>query len=267
MRWYDVLPGVRGAEPLDDGGLVAWADRQFDDRLRHLRFCPVILTEVYQIARHLPLTVVDCSVGPVVMADLRPESLARPAFTQDGRFACGYRPLATRLLPFFAEPGGRLMRLVDDHAVPGSARPEELRRRVQDMLIAQQTGHLRLLAAARIAVKRGLLCAAPAAEGLDAGYWLPNPEVAVGHEVAEALGDPCESDDLSDHALALRLVAVMEYSVRHRRVEILKPARGPAMRPELQRENVLRQQSFLSNDVLLDFTALTAGQTLPDTTA
>lgn len=261
MKWYDALPGVRGAELLRDDLLAHWPDRAFDDRLCRLQFCPVVLTEIYQVARHYPLSVIEGGTGPMVVIDLRPDVLLRPAFTEDGALAGAYRPFVTRLLPFFCEPGVGPMRLIDDLAQAGPERPEGLRSQVREALLAQQAGQFRLQGAARLALARGLLRP-------EAGLAQPGPRLwrasagPVDHaEFGLGSGEQMDPASLAELALAMRLVAVMEFSERHRRADGAVALPQGAARDLLRRDDALRDQTFLSDGGLVDFTQLQAGTT------
>lgn len=250
MKWFEVFPGVSGADPLSDSALATWPDRAFDDRLHHLRACPVVLSELYQIARHFPLVVRDEDEELTLMADLRAEILRRPAFDASGRLASGYRPLATRLLPFAATVSGGAIRLRDNLPMPQPERPVALRQQVAQMLQAHAAGHRKLAAAARLLIARGYLVSSRA-EGDGPGRdWL------AASSQPQPRADGMATDSRGTEFLALRLLAVMEFSARHRR-----NAPPPAVITErfshrMNRDEVLRRQTFLSEDEMIDFSRL-----------
>lgn len=248
--WFLDLPGVTGSETLSAQGLASWPDRAMDDRLHHLRVCPVVPSELYQIARHLPVTVIEQPGGPMVMADLRAEVLRQPAFDSDGRLQRSYRPAVTRLLPFCASAQGGLLRLSDDVAPPGPERPAELQQQVAQMLRAQATGLGRLAEAASLLIAEGLL--ERPAEG-DLVEWRPRPPEQDGATAAANLAPRPES------FLALRLLAVMEFSAMHRREDRGRRPNADSLRGLLSRNEALRRRVFLTRDEMLDFSALTVG--------
>ncbi|RID90378.1 hypothetical protein D2N39_18615 [Gemmobacter lutimaris] len=247
-HWFDDLPGVTGALPLDQGLLAAWPDRAMEARLCHLRHCPVLPQELYQIARHLPLVVVDQPGGPLVMAELAPGRLRRPAFDAEGRYLRSYRPLVSRLLPFCAAPGGELLRLTDPGAPAGPDRPEDLRRQIVQMLRAQAAGLTRMAEAAQILVEEGLLV-----RGSDPAMpeWVPPPEDLA----AETAGAAANLPPVPASFLALRLLAVLEFSALHRRETQARRSDADSLRELLGRNEALRRQTFLIRDDLLDFSA------------
>lgn len=249
-HWFLNFPGVTGSESLSTQRLASWPDRAMDDRLHHLRVCPVVPSELYQIARHLPVTVVDQADGPMVMVDLRTEVLRQPAFDSDGRFQRSYRPAVTRLLPFCTSAQGALLRLSDEVAPPGPERPAELQQQVAQMLHAQAAGLGRLAEAAALLIGEGLL--QRFAEG-DLIEWRPMPPEQDGATVAANLAPRPES------FLALRLLAVMEFSAMHRREDRGRRPNADSLRGLLSRNEALRQRIFLTRDEMLDFSALTAG--------
>ncbi|WP_151720704.1 hypothetical protein [Gemmobacter serpentinus] len=259
MAWYDDLDGVSGAEPLSDARLEAWPDRAMDARLHRLRFCPATLPELYQVARHLPLTVIeetgieqagtDQMGRPCVMVDFRPETLRRPAFDAGGTLQRSYRPAATRLLPYITTPEGRVMRLLDRAGPPDIPRPPELQLQLAQMLRAQGFGISQLSAAAAILIAEGLL--APQDHGNGAREWLPAADAP-----------PPRMDGRPDplYFLALRLLAVLEFSRLHRRETGRDGAAGPGpfsgqLQSLLSRDEALRNQTFLIQDDVLDFSA------------
>ena len=248
MAWYDDLDGVSGAEPLTDARLEAWPDRAMDARLHRLRFCPATLPEIYQVARHLPLTVIEEAGQPCVMVDFRPETLRRPAFDASGALQRSYRPAATRLLPYITTPEGRVMRLFDRAGPPDIPRPPELQLQLAQMLRAQGLGISQLSTAAAILVTEGLL--APQDHGNGPREWLP---------AAEALSPRVDGRPDPLYFLALRLLAVLEFSRLHRREGGRDgPARaaGPGqLQSLLSRDEALRNQTFLIKDDVLDFSA------------
>jgi hypothetical protein len=248
--WYLDLPGVTGRETLSSQSLASWPDRAMDDRLRHLRVCPVVPSELYQIARHLPVTVVDQADGPMVMVDLRTEVLRQPAFDSDGRLQRSYRPAVTRLLPFCASTQGALLRLSDEAAPPGPERPAELQQQVAQMLRAQAAGLGRLAEAAGLLISEGLL-QRPAEGGMV--EWRPMSPEQDGATVVANLAPRPES------FLALRLLAVMEFSSMHRRDDRERRPGPDSLRGLLSRNEALRRRVFLTRDEMLDFSALTAG--------
>lgn len=248
-HWYDDLPGVTGALPLDASQLTAWPDRAMDVRLCHLRHCPVLPQELYQIARHLPLTVVDQPSGPMVMTELALSRLRRPAFDAEGRYLRSYRPLVTRLLPFCATPKGGLLRLIDTEAAAGAERPEELRRQIVQMLRAQAAGLARMTDAAKVLLGAGLLV-----RGSDSATasWEPPPE-GLTVKTSVAIGNLLPAPDCF---FALRLLAVLEFSTLHRRETQGRRGDADSLRELLGRHEILRRQTFLTRDDALDFSAL-----------
>ena len=248
--WFLDVPGITGSETLSAQRLASWPDRAMDDRLHHLRVCPVVPSELYQIARHLPVTVVDQAGGPMVMVDLRTEVLRQPAFDSDGRFQRSYRPAVTRLLPFCTSAQGALLRLSDEMAPPGPERPAELQQQVAQMLRAQAAGLGRLAEAAGLLINEGLL--QRSAEG-DLVEWRPLPAEQDGAATAANLAPRPES------FLALRLLAVMEFSAMHRREDRGRRPNPDSLRGLLSRNEALRRRVFLTRDEMLDFSALTAG--------
>lgn len=243
--WFHDIPGVTGAEDLDSRRLASWPDRAMDDRLHHLRFCPVVPSELYQIARHLPLTVIDQPDGPMVMADLRAEALRQPAFDAEGRFQRSYRPAVTRLLPFCTSAQGALLRLSDKIAPPGPERPAELQQQVARMLGTQAVGLGRLAEAASLLIAEGLLQGTAEGDLID---WRPCPS-----EQAAAANLPPRPEAF----LALRLLAVVEFSAMHRREDRGRRSGTDSLRGLLSRNEALRRRVFLTRDEMLDFSALT----------
>lgn len=266
-EWCAALPGVTGAVALDASSLESWPDRALDDRLQHLQFCPVTLQELYQIVRFLPLVVLDGPDGPMVMADLRSRTLRRPAFDRDGQLQLGYRPAATRLLPFLSQPDGQALRLTLAASAPDQLRPPELRQQILQMLSIQIAGYQRLQAAARLLIARGYLSpgsavadAEPAAdpatdpamhEGaglrLSGREWLPateQPEAAIGDSAGP------------DGPLALRLLAAIEFSQMHRRQPQRSRMPMDRLRDRLGRDDVLRQALFIDGSDSIDFSSI-----------
>lgn len=246
--WFLDIPGITGGETLSAQRLASWPDRAMDDRLHHLRVCPVVPSELYQIARHLPVTVVDQADGPMVMVDLRTEMLRQPAFDSDGRLQRSYRPAVTRLLPFCTSAQGALLRLSDEVAPPGPERPAELQQQVAQMLRAQAAGLGRLAEAAGLLISEGLL--QRSAEG-DLAEWRPMSPEQDGATVAANLAPRPES------FLALRLLAVIEFSAMHRREDRGRRPNADSLRGLLSRNEALRRRIFLTRDEMLDFSALT----------
>lgn len=252
MKWFEVFPGVTGADPLSDGALASWPDRAFDDRLHHLRACPVVLTELYQIARHFPLVVRDEEGDLTLMADLRSETLRRPAFDASGRFASGYRPLATRLLPFVATASGGAIRLRDTLSMPEPERPVALRQQVAQMLQAHAAGHRKLGGAVRLLIARRYLVSNETDGDGPGCDWLPAPSSPQGARQDMAM------DSRKGEFLALRLLAVMEFSAMHRRNAPPRGVVAERFRDWMSRDEVLRRQTFLSTDEMIDFSHLTS---------
>lgn len=255
MKWFETLPGVTGADPLSDGALAAWPDRAFDDRLSHLRACPVVLSELYMIARHFPLIVRDEDGDPTLSADLRPEVLRRTPFDMSGRFAGGYRPLATRLLPFAATAAGGALRLRDTRPLSEVERPAALQQQVAQSLQSQAAGNKLLGAAVRLLIARGHLVAA------EAGYDVPDhgapPTLSPPQDVTRA--DPDQGADSSGSEvefLALRVLAVMEFSSIHRRTTPPRAIASARVGNLITRDQALRRQNFLSQDEMIDFSRL-----------
>lgn len=249
-HWFDDLPDVAGGQPLDAAGLQRWPDRAMDGRLHHLRFCPVVAAELYQLARFLPVTVVEQPDGVMVMADLRPDILRRPAFAEDGSFQRSYRPQVTRLLPFVATRAGAVIRLQDSLIQPEPERPAELQRQLSQMLAAQAAGVRMLTEAADLLVSEGVLMRQ--GEGPE---WRPFPADRAD-EARRAAGNlPARPGSF----LALRLLAVLEFSHLHRQEH--RPAQSDAesLSRLSGRNEALRRQTFLMQDDQLDFSQLQPG--------
>ncbi len=247
-HWFDDLPGVTGYRPLEPALLVAWPDRAMDRRLHHLRYCPVLPQELYQIARHFPLLVVNQPDGPMVMAELASDRLRRPAFDSDGRYLRSYRPLVSRLLPFVATPRGEVLRLTDELSPPEPERPEELRRQIVQMVRAQASGLARMTEAATVLLEDGLLVQAskPSEE------WHPAPDDLMTETVSAAANLPVRPSSF----LALRLLAVLEFSALHRRETRASRSDADSLRELLGRNEALKRQTFLIRDDMLDFSGL-----------
>lgn len=246
-HWFDDLPEVTGGLPLDAAGLQRWPDRAMDARLHHLRFCPVIASELYQLARFLPVTVVDQPDGVMVMADLRPQILRRPAFAEDGSFQRSYRPMVSRLLPFAVTRAGVAIRLQDGLVQPEPDRLPELQTQISHMLAAQAAGVRMLTEAAELLLSEGLLVR----EG-EAPEWRPLP-VDQAEEARRACANlPARPGSF----LALRLLAVLEFSHLHRQEH--RPAQSDAesLSRLAGRNEALRRQTFLLRDDQLDFSHL-----------
>lgn len=248
--WYCDIPGVTGAEPLVSERISSWPDRAMDDRLHHLRICPVIPQEMYQIARHLPLSVIDQHDGPMVMADLRADVLRQPAFDAEGRLLRSYRPAITRLFPFCSTPGGELVRLTDSIAPHGPERPAELQRQVAQMLRGQAAGLARLTEAAALLIAEGFLMRPDDGAKEE---WRP---LAPGQEEPAAIAANLAARP--EAFLALRLLAVLEFSAMHRREGRGRRPGTDTLRGLLSRNEALRRRIFLTRDEMLDFSALSA---------
>lgn len=246
-HWFDDLPDVAGGQPLEAALLQHWPDRAMDGRLRHLRFCPVVAPELYQLARFLPVTVVEQPEGVMVMADLRPEILRRPAFAEDGSFQRSYRPQVTRLLPFAVTRAGGVIRLQDGLIQPEPDRPPELQQQISHMLAAQAAGVRMLTEAADLLLSEGLLLRQD--EGPE---WRPLP-ADQAEEARRAAGNlPARPSSF----LALRLLAVLDFSHLHRQQH--RPAQSDAesLSRLSGRNEALRRQTFLLQDDQLDFSQL-----------
>lgn len=244
--WYDDLPGVTGAEPLTGALLQHWPDRAMDSRLPHLRFCPVVASELYQLARALPVTVVAQPDGPMVMADLRPAILRRPVFDGDGNFQRSYRPMVMRLMPFASTRAGGLIRLCDDTQLEETPRPAELQRQIAQMLTVQAAGVRLLAAAAQVLLDAGLLAEAAA------GDYRPLPRERQEDVARMVAGLPAQAEGF----LALRLLAVLEFSDLHRQEYRPAVSDAESLRVLSGRNEALRRQTFLMQDELLDFSGL-----------
>lgn len=238
-RWWDDMPGVAGAAELTPAALAGWPDRAMEARLHRLSFCPVVLSEIYTIAQHLPLAAIDSPAGPELVADLRREMLQRPAFDAEGRIGLAYRPVAMRQLPFVIEPDGTIMRLADSEAEPDVPRKAELQKRLVSILAAQVDGRRRITRALRAAIGAGLI-ARPAGAVADA------PLEVTAHAAEDTIGDCTDP-------LALRLVAVMLFAQRNRRPEASAVTPGLRTRLSLVRDDALRDRRFLSEDEAIDF--------------
>jgi hypothetical protein len=248
MAWFDDLAGVSGARVLDEARLEAWPDRAMDSRLHQLRFCPATAPELYQLARHLPLTIVEEDDIPCVMVDLRPEELRRPAFDAGGALLRSYRPAISRLLPYFATAQGRPMRLVDTAGPADIPRPPELRQQLALMLRAQATGISQLTEAATILIAEGLL--SPRQSGNGPVEWHPLPKAEIPDPLPRLSGPPAPAV-----FLALRLLAVLEFTRMHRREDSPQTGGSNLLRTLLSRDDALRNQTFLTRDEALDFSA------------
>lgn len=241
-RWWDDLPGVTGAHGLTPAALSGWPDRAMEGRLSRLSFCPVVLSELYTIAQHLPLVVADGPAGPELVADLRRDVLQRPAFDAEGRITLPYRPVAMRQLPFVVDADGTIMRLADSRAEPDVARSTELQKRLVSILAAQVDSRRRMTGALRIATKAGLV--APPVRAT-AGAPLEVTPLAAEDRI-----DGC------DDPLALRLVTVMLFAQKNRRQANQIASPGLRARLSLVRDDALRDRPFLSDDDAIDFSRL-----------
>lgn len=247
--WFDDLPDVAGARPLDGAQLQRWPDRAMDSRLVNLRFSPVVMAEMYQLARFFPVTVIDQPEGVMVMADWRPEKLRRPVFAEDGSFQRGYRPMVTRLLPFAVSRSGAALRLQDGLIQPEPERPAALQQQIAQMLAGQGAGVRQLSEAADLLCAEGLL-----QQQGDDPEWRP-----LAAEQADEVQRRCANlPALPVAFLALRLLAVMEFSHLHRQEH--RPAQSDAESLSLLagRHEVLRRQTFLLQDDQLDFSQFRA---------
>lgn len=245
MQWFDTLPGIQGTAALDETTLGTWPDRALDDRLRHLQFCPVVLAELYQIPQFYPLFIRDTPQGPMVMAELRTGRLRHPAFDAAGNFTWGYRPVVTRLLPFLSLADGTPVRLRDARETQGPERPPELRRQIVKMLALQGASHKRLQLAANFLISQGYLIR----HASDPEDWVLSTTIPPQ--------PPSDAPAAPEEFLALRLLAVLELSTRHRRDVVLAARRTQSALPGLlSRDDVLRQRDFLDQDRLIDFSAL-----------
>ncbi len=255
MRWFETFPGVTGADPLSDDALLAWPDRALDDRLTYLRACPVVLSELYLIARHFPLFVRDEDDDPTLLVDLRPEVLRRTPFDASGRFACGYRPLATRLLPFAATATGGALRLRDTRPLPQVERPAALRRQVAQILQSQAAGNKRIGAAVRLLIARGHLVAGQAGYEMSDQSWQPALSLLEGGS-RDTTPQDSQNVGQEDEFLAMRLLAVIEFSSIHRRAPPPRAVPGARMNDLNSRDQALSRQNFLSKDEMIDFSRL-----------
>jgi hypothetical protein len=264
MKWYTDFPGIVGAEPLRRDLLACWPDRGLETRLHHLRFCPVVLSELYLMARHLPLTVVDDGVDPMVMVDLRSDVLRRPAFASDGRFLRNQLPAVTRLLPFCSGASGTVMRLIDTIDMPEPQRAVDLQDRIIQMLEAQAASVRGLSAAARLLLTSGFLTgvSAPLQEGVT--EWRPLRSASGSDLASVAANLPAGPDTF----LALRLLMVLEFADQHRQESRRSDNSSENLHHFLRRNEALRMQPFLVDDVLLDFSGLVPpAQPAPDEAA
>ena len=251
MAWYDDLAGVSGAEILTEDRLKAWPDRAMDNRLNQLRYCPVIASEIYQLARHLPLILIEEDGQPCVMVDFRAETLRRPAFDAEGRLLRSYRPAVTRLLPYFTTPQGRPMRLVDTAGPPDISRPPELRQSLALMLRDQGIGVRLLSEAAEILVSEGLVTPGQIGNGPLEWHPLLSSAPRPSSHRPSLPGTPTPA-----HFRALRLLAVLEFSQVHRREPPPQGGESRQLQSLLSRDEALRKQTFLIQDDLIDFSAL-----------
>ncbi|WP_167620209.1 SapC family protein [Paracoccus ravus] len=256
-HWFEDLPGVTGFRPVEPALLAAWPDRAMEARLQHLRYCPVLPQELYQVARQLPLVVVAQPTGPMLMAELASEGLRQPAFDAEGRFLRSYRPLVSRLLPFCAMPGGETLRLTDETAPPGPERAEDLQRQIVQMLRGQAAGLSRLSEAASLLIDEGLLAEAPG-NGMRDGdparvrAWHPAP-ADLDAETAAAAANLAA---MPVSFLALRMLGAIEFSALHRREAPVRRSDADSLRELLGRNEALRRQTFLTRDEMLDFSGL-----------
>ncbi len=255
-NWFEDLPGVSGADALTAALLQRWPDRAMDGRLQDLRFCPVVASELYQVARFLPVTVVAQPGGVMVMVDLRPDILRRPAFGADGSYQRSYRPMVSRLLPFVATRTGGILRLRDDTQLEEPQRPPELQRQIGQMLTAQAAGLRMLTAAADLLLAAGLLVEVEAGEGEagegGGGEYRPLPHGRKDEAARLAAGLPAQADGF----LALRLLAVLEFSDLHRQEYRPAVSDAESLRVLSGRNEALRRQTFLIEEELLDFSGL-----------
>ena len=262
-HWFDDLPGVTGAQALTPDLLAGWPDRAMESRLHHLRYCPVLPQEIYQIARHLPLVVVDQPSGPMVMAELALDRLRRAAFDGEGRYLRSYQPMVARLLPFCTTAGGEVLRLTDAKSPNGPDRPEDLRRQVVQMLRAQAGGLAHMAAAASVLIEMGLLARASGAvedSAEPAREWYPPPEDLAAETTAAAANLPAVPASF----LALRLLGVMEFSAQHRRATHARRSDADSLRELLGRNEALTRQTFLIRDELLSFEGLAPPVPVPN---
>jgi hypothetical protein len=241
-RWWDAMPGVTGAAELSSSALAGWPDRAMEDRLHRLSFCPVVLSEIYSVAQHLPLAVIETPTGPELVTDLRREILRQPAFDAEGRIRLPYRPVAMRQLPFVVEPDGTIVRLADTGAEPDVARSVELQKRLVSILAAQVEGRRRMTRALAAAIRAGLVARVP---GDDPEGPLMVTSLAAEDAVPEG-PDP----------LALRLVAVMLYAQKNRHPAASTVTSALRARLSLVRDDALRDRPFLSEDEAIDFSRL-----------
>lgn len=246
-RWYDAIPGVTGKAPLSDATLAAWPDRAMEDRLHHLSFCPVALSEIYLLAQHLPMTVLEGPAGPELVADLRADRLQRPAFDAGGKLILSYRPLALRMLPFFVETDGEIWRLEDSEGETGPARSLDLQKRLCSILGAQVEGRVRMRASLSRLIDEGFLIPADSTTA-DA----PAGELTIE---MRALGGQRTSEDF----LGLRILNAMLFSMHNLKSRVDLPDTGMRARLSLVRDDRLRQRPFLSDDETIDFDRLFRG--------
>lgn len=259
MKWYADFPRIVGAQPLTRELIARWPDRALEARLHHLRFCPVVLSELYLMARHLPLTVVDDGVDPMVMVDLRADVLRRPAFASDGRFLRNQLPAVTRLLPFCSSGSGTVLRLIDTIDMPEPQRPAELQDRILQLLGGQAASIRGLSAAARLLLASGLLTevSAPMQDGVT--EWRPLRTSSAPDFVSVVAGLPAGPDTF----LALRLLMVLEFSDQHRQESRRSDNSAENLHHLLRRNEALRMQPFLVSDTMLEFSGLGPPETSP----
>lgn len=242
-RWYDALPGVTGKAPLSDATLAAWPDRAMEDRLHNLSFCPVFLSEIYLLAQHLPMTVLDGPAGPELVMDLRPDRLQRPAFGADNRLILPYRPLVLRMLPFFVETDGEIWRLEDTEGETGPARPLDLQKRLCAILGAQVEGRVRMRTSLSRLIDDGFLIPAGGADEGHAGEFMIDTRALGGQRACEDF-------------LGMRILHAMLFSLNNLKSRVLIPDAEMRARLSLMRDDRLRQRPFLSDDDSIDFDRL-----------
>lgn len=243
-RWYDAIPGVTGTTSLSDATLSNWPDKAMETRLHDLDFCPIMLSELYIVARHLPMTVIESPAGPELVADLRPDRARRAAFDADGKYVLPYRPVALRMLPFFVETDGNILRMTDLSGELGPARPLELQKRLCSFLGGQVSGRLRMRTSLQYLMDSMILL--PATKNGDARVGelqIDIPTLSAKHQICTDF-------------LGLRIINSILFAVQNLKSGLVQSYAGPRARLSLVRDDAIRQRPFLTDASTIDFDKL-----------